>query len=125
MKTSTKAVSLSAFLFPGLGQFYLKQYIKGMLFTAVAAVSFMIIMSAAFSIALSIANEIETGKITLGNIDIKAISQQVMDVFQQPNLVTAKIAMIASWLISTVDAWLSGKKLSEKKLENNKEQTHL
>ncbi|MGH1441511.1 MAG: hypothetical protein ACRBBR_15455 [Cellvibrionaceae bacterium] len=114
MKTSTKAVSLSAFLFPGLGQFYLKQYIKGMLFTAVAAVSFMIIMSAAFSIALSIANEIETGKITLGKIDIKAISQQVMDVFQQPNLVTAKIAMIASWLISTVDAWLSGKKLSEK-----------
>lgn len=118
MKTSTKAVSLSAFIFPGLGQFYLKQYIKGMLFTAVAAVSFMIIMSATFSIALSIAHDIETGKITLGTIDIKAISQQVMDVFKQPNLVIAKFTMIASWFISSIDAWLSGKKLEKK------EQTH-
>jgi len=122
MKTSTKAASLSAFLFPGLGQFYLKQYIKGMLFTAVAAASFMIIMSVAFSIAFSIANDIETGKTTLANIDIKAITEQVTDVFQQPNLVTAKIAMIATWFVSTVDAWLNGKKLEKNnKTINNKE----
>jgi TM2 domain-containing membrane protein YozV len=113
MKKSTKAASLSAFLFPGVGQFYLKKYSKGMLFAAIAFIGFMMIMSAVFGIALSISEDIQLGKIALDSGSIQSLTQQVMAVFQEPSLVNAKIAMIASWLISTIDAWLMGRKMEK------------
>jgi len=125
MNKTTKAVSLSAFLFPGLGQLYLKQYIKGSFFTIIAAIGVIMllpslfkIMPEIFNIANSIANNIVLGK----TVDIQATLNSIKKeaaVFQTPNLVLAKIAMIASWLISSIDAWLSGRNL-----ENKKEKIH-
>lgn len=125
MNKTTKAVSLSAFLFPGLGQLYLKQYIKGSFFTIIAAVGVIMllpslfkIMPEIFNIANSIANNIVLGK----TVDIQATLNSIKKeaaVFQTPNLVLAKIAMIASWFISSIDAWLSGRNL-----ENKKEKIH-
>ena len=124
MKKSNKAASLSAFLFPGMGQFYLKKHTRGALFFIVAAIGFMMMMVAAFSIALSISEDIQLGRVTLNSLlnsnGIKELAQRIMNVFQEPQLIYAKTAMIASWIISTLDAWLSGRRIEKEEIEENK-----
>jgi TM2 domain-containing membrane protein YozV len=110
MKLSTKAAYLSAFLFPGTGQFFLKNPIKGAIFCLIAGVGLFMMMSAAFHIAMNIADDIVQGKIQPDVTTIMNLVHQAMDVYKQPDLLGAKIAMLGSWITSIIDAYLSGKK---------------
>lgn len=116
MKSAAKATCLSAFVFPGLGQFYLQHHIKGLIFSIIAAISFFMIMSAVFDIAFTIADGIKAGKVSLDNATINNLTQQITDIFKQPSMLAAKAAIIISWLISSIDAWLSGKKIEKNKI---------
>jgi len=109
-KQSMKAVYLSGLLFPGVGQFYLKTYIRGLLFSIIAAIGFYIIMSATWELMFAIANDIEQGKQRLDINSIVLVVRESLNVYQEPTILTAKIAFIASWLISTLDAYLTTKK---------------
>ncbi len=118
MKLSIKATCLSAFLFPGSGQFFLKCYLRGIIFMAIAGVGLYLIMATAFTIALAIANDIQMGNIPLGIASIREVIRQAMDVYKEPSLINAKIAIIGAWAVSSIDAYIEGKK-KEKIMQGN------
>ncbi|MGH1487630.1 MAG: hypothetical protein ACRBCI_15555 [Cellvibrionaceae bacterium] len=110
MKPSSKAASLSAFLFPGSGHMFLKCYIRGIIFIAIAGVGLFLMMEAAFSIAWTIANDIDQGKVAFDVNSIRSVVEQTMAVYKDPSLQGAKWAIIVSWIVSTADAYREGKK---------------
>ncbi len=112
-KQSMKAVFFSGLIFPGFGQFYLKTYIRGLLFSIVASIGFYIIMSATWELMFEIANDIGEGKQRLDFNSIMLVVKESLKIYQEPTIFMAKIAFIASWLISTLDAYLTTKKLQK------------
>ena len=119
MKPSSKAASLSAFLFPGSGHMFLKLYVRGIIFIIIAGIGLFLMMEAAFSIAWTIANDIEQGKVAFDINSIRSVVEQTMGVYKDPSLQGAKWAIVISWIISTLDAYREGKNL-EKKMESIK-----
>jgi TM2 domain-containing membrane protein YozV len=110
MKKSMKAVYFSALIFPGLGQFYLKTYIRGMLFSIVAAIGFFIIMEATWSLMMGIANDIEQGKQQLDISSLSLVVTESLKVYEDPNIIIAKVVFLASWIISSIDAYMTTKR---------------
>lgn len=110
MKPSLKAAFLSGLIFPGAGQLYLKHYIKGIIFILIAGISLFIILSAVFSVSLSIVEELQMSETKA--INISAIAQKIMDVLNQQHIINAKIAAMLCWIISTLHGWMAGKKLN-------------
>ena len=109
MKRSTKAACLSAFMFPGCGHIFLKCYVRGAIFLLITLVGLYFIMEAAFTIAWSIANDIQLGKVAFNVQSLHSVIQQAMGIYQEPSLISAKAAIIISWVISTADAYRVGK----------------
>ena len=116
MKPSVKAASLSAFLFPGSGHIFLKCYVRGIIFIVVAGAGLVLMMEAAFVIALTIANDIEEGKAALDINSIRSVVKQSLLAYESPSLLGAKWAIIASWVASTADAYREGKKQEQEKI---------
>jgi TM2 domain-containing membrane protein YozV len=110
MKSSTKAACLSAFLFPGSGHLYLKCYFRAFIFMLIAGTGLYLLLDATFTIAFEIANNIKTGNVPPDIGSIFFMVQDIIKIFQEPALITAKVSTIAVWVISTVDAWRVGKK---------------
>jgi TM2 domain-containing membrane protein YozV len=106
----TKAACLSAFVFPGSGHFFLKCHLRGILFATIAAIGLFLIMQSAFAIAWDIAQDIEHGKIPFNISSIRSVVQKAMTIYNEPSLMMAKSAIIASWSVSTIDAYRVGKK---------------
>jgi TM2 domain-containing membrane protein YozV len=110
LTNTMKPLYFSALIFPGLGQFYLKTYIRGLLFTMVAAVGFAIIMEATFSIMMVIANDIEEGRQRLDVNSLALVIKESLTVFEDPTIITAKLAFLASWILSSLDAYITIKR---------------
>jgi hypothetical protein len=110
MKLSTKAASLSAFLFPGSGHVFLKCYLRAIIFIVIASYGLFLVMEASFSVAWSIANDIEAGKVPFDINSIRTVVERSMSIFDEPSLRNAKWAIIVSWVVSTLDAYREGKK---------------
>ena len=109
MKKSTKAVLLSALVFPGVGHIYLKKHISGtvLIGTAFAAIYFLV--SITIEKALQITEKIQSGDIPL---DIAAITESISKQStgaeaQLVNLATA--TFIICWLIGIVDCYRQGR----------------
>lgn len=112
-KISMRAVYFSGLIFPGIGQFYLKAYIRGFLFSIIAATSFYIIMNATWELMFAIANDIEQGKQRLDFNSIILVARESLSVYEEPNIFIAKLAFMASWLISTLDAYFTTKRIQK------------
>lgn len=110
MKKTMKPVYFSALIFPGLGQFYLKNYIRGVLFSVVAVISFAIIMEATWSMMMVIANDIEQGRQRLDMNSLTLVIKESLTVYEDPTIIIAKIAFIASWIMSSLDAYVTIKR---------------
>jgi hypothetical protein len=109
MKKSTKAVLLSAFVFPGAGHVYLKRYFFGAVLSGAALAAFYVFVSGAVEQALQITAMIERGEL---QPDVTAIadlvSQQPMGAEAQLiNIATA--VFIVTWLIGIVDCYRVGR----------------
>ncbi|MFT6968455.1 MAG: TM2 domain-containing membrane protein YozV [Cellvibrionaceae bacterium] len=110
MKKTMKPVYFSALIFPGLGQLYLKSYIRGVLFSVVAVISFAIIMEATWSMMMVIANDIEQGRQRLDMNSLTLVIKESLTVYEDPTIIIAKIAFIASWIMSSLDAYVTIKR---------------
>ncbi len=109
MKRSTKAVLLSAFVFPGIGHLYLKKFVIGILLSVGAATATYFIVSNAVSKALEIAKKIQSERLSL---DVNAIAKLVSE--QSPGTVGSSlsistIALIAFWIVGIVDSYRLGR----------------
>ena len=111
MKKSTKAVLLSAFVFPGAGHVYLKRYLFGAVLAGAALAALYVFVSGAVGQALQITAMIERGEL---HPDVAAIADLVS---QQPMGADAQIINIATavliitWLIGIVDSYRIGRLL--------------
>ena len=62
MKKSVKAALLSGLVFPGVGQFSLKRYLRGLVFFVPAMLSLVFIVDSSMRRAFAIAGQIERGR---------------------------------------------------------------
>ncbi len=109
MKRSTKAVLLSAFVFPGIGHLYLKKFVIGILLSVGAATATYFIVSNAVSKALEIAKKIQSERLSL---DVNAIAKLVSE--QSPGTVGSSlsistIALVVFWIVGIVDSYRLGR----------------
>ncbi len=109
MNKSTKAALLSAFVFPGVGHFFLKKYMAGMALAGAALVGLYWLVTQAVERAQQITAQIQSGEIPLDMATItELVSQQPTGTeAQQLNLATA--VLIIAWLIGIVDSYRVGR----------------
>jgi TM2 domain-containing membrane protein YozV len=108
MQKSTKAVLLSALVFPGAGHLYLKRWVEGILLAGVAAYALYFIVSLAMDIALDISSRIESGAVSPDIDSITTlVSQQLAGVEQASNL--ASIVLVVCWVLGMVGAYWQGR----------------
>jgi hypothetical protein len=105
MTKSTKAILLSAFVYPGAGQVFLKRYISGIIFIGISTIGLYFIVANAVKIALQIVDQIRSGNappdfITLLNLVSQHDTQLLNNAF---------ILIMVTWLISIIHAYLLGK----------------
>ncbi|MFT6791016.1 MAG: TM2 domain-containing membrane protein YozV [Cellvibrionaceae bacterium] len=105
MKRSTKALGLSAFLFPGSGHLYLGYYIRGLILLVIAAIGLLMFTSAMFEIVWAIASDIETGKATMDEKLIQILIDKSLSIYEQPQMKLVKWLITATWLIGILDTW--------------------
>ena len=105
MNKSSKAVSLSAFVFPGAGHFFLKKHAVGAILAGAAMTTLYLIGATVIVRAQQIAQQIQSGEVPL---DIAAIAQllsgQTTGIETQSlNLATAVFTV--TWLVGIVDSY--------------------
>lgn len=108
MKRATKAVLLSALVFPGLGHLYLKRWAAGIVLSGVAAYAVYTIASVTMRIAMDVIHKIESSGLAPDIDTITAlVTQQVTGSEQATDMAT--IAFAACWLLGIVGSYLHGR----------------
>ena len=109
MKKSTKAALLSALVFPGVGNFYLKRYISGAVIAGAAVVALYVLISNAVHRALEIVDKLQRGEI---QPDMAVITELVSKQPLGTEALLIDIAtalLILAWIIGIVDAYRCGR----------------
>jgi len=115
-----KAALLSAFVFPGLGHFYLKQLARGALLAGTALASLVLIISSAVDTALQLSDEILRGEI---QPDVAAITEALSRQPADTGALALNIAytvLIIAWLIGIVDSYRAGRAAGKVRNGGNK-----
>jgi TM2 domain-containing membrane protein YozV len=108
MKRAVKAALLSALVFPGMGQMYLKRYVRGLIPMVLALAGLGVLIAQATVSAL---RDLEKMQIQGGLVDISAVANRAAASSASGDgyspLVVPLIAIC--WLYSVIDAYLLGK----------------
>jgi TM2 domain-containing membrane protein YozV len=109
MKTAIRAALLSGFVFPGLGQIYLKRYKRGLAMMILVLLALGIIIRTVIVSAMESLKAIESGG---GIADMQTISNlaRIDSVHSgiNPNLIL--LFVLCCWLFSVVDAYIIAKR---------------
>jgi hypothetical protein len=116
MHKATKAALLSALVFPGCGQFYLKSKLRGVVFSGFSAACLYLIISFAVDIANDISEKVLSGDIPLdiGGLAAEISLQLNGSDGEGPNL--AMILLLGCWGVAIIDAFILGRNTSESPL---------
>ena len=111
MRISSKATLLSALVFPGAGQLYLKRYRQGVIIMAVALAGLVYIIWQATVLALRSVDNI-MGKMQTGNANIQDLAAMVGANPAGASLLDNVIlfVIICCWIVSVADAFVSGRR---------------
>ncbi len=111
MKAAYKASLLSAFVFPGAGQFYLKKYWRGLviMFVFLCGAIFIVwsIIAPAFNRLESIVVKMQSGAVNMQQLAEIAGSQT------RPNLPIMTLvfySIVCVWIFAVIDAYRLGRK---------------
>jgi len=110
MDNATRAALLSALVFPGAGQIYLKKYKRGIAIIIPVSICLFAICFRIISIAFSLIKKmpVEKGKATFAVVlKLVTAAVQELNLFY---LTMMALLIIALWIFSTIDAYLLGKK---------------
>jgi len=113
MTKSTKAALLSGLIFPGIGHFVLKSYLRGSLLMLPALIAMSAIMKIAYQQAQAIVDRVVSGEIAL---EAGAISELVANSSNDSDSLISNISMLvflACWLFGIVDSYRIGDRLEE------------
>ena len=108
MDRSVKAALLSALVFPGVGQLFLKRRTRALLFLVPAAVAGIYFGSAIMVPVMAIAHEVGSGALPFDPVVIQARVEQTRLDTTAMNM--AALVMLVAWIGSTLDAWLLGRR---------------
>lgn len=108
MHRSVKALLLSALVFPGAGQFYLRRRLAGCLFALPALAATLYLSNRVLARAQQIMDEIVDGKLAPDLATVLArVHQQSADGTLAPNL--ALLVMLVCWIGAMAHAWRAGR----------------
>jgi beta-lactamase regulating signal transducer with metallopeptidase domain len=110
MNNSIKGALLSGLVFPGLGQFVLKHYKRGIAFMLAILVGLSVIIVKASQQALAIVEKIQSEG---GAIDMNTISKAATQASTTSESLTFNLVLlliIVCWIIGIVDAYRLGRK---------------
>ena len=110
MKHSVKGALLSGAVFPGLGQFVLKHYVRGVALMLAVSAGLFLLVKIALEQALAILERIQWEG---GPIDMAAISNaavQASTSFHSRMFNLLLLLLVFCWLFATVDAYRLGRK---------------
>lgn len=103
MKAKTKAVLISALLFPGLGHFVLKRAMRGCLFIVPTLLAIGVLLRTTLTLADQLVAEIESGVLPL---DIPLIMERISATGTgDASTHVASLLIVVCWLGSILDAW--------------------
>jgi TM2 domain-containing membrane protein YozV len=109
MKTAIRAALLSGFVFPGLGQIYLKRYKRGLAMMMLVLLALGIIIRTVIVSAMESLKAIESGG---GIADMQTISNlaRIDSAHSGINLNLILLFVLCCWLFSVVDAYRIAKR---------------
>jgi len=108
VKPSTKAVLLSALVYPGSGQLFLKHYVAAALLMGAATVALVMLVIPAVTATQQILGRLESGELILGPDfvgDLQLAVEQAVGPSTGPGL-----ALLVIWLVSIAHAWIIGRR---------------
>jgi hypothetical protein len=105
MTKLTKAILLSALIYPGAGQIFLKRYHTGVVFITISTIGLFFVLKNTFKIAFDIIEKVQNGgeKPDLSSL-LSLVSQHDTQLLN--NVITI---MIVTWLVSIIHAYFIGK----------------
>jgi TM2 domain-containing membrane protein YozV len=109
MKKETKAALLSAFVFPGAGQMYLKRYLLGLVLMMFALTGIVFMIATAATGAMESLNQLQ--KVAGGVTDLSALSHYAAASVRHENPYDRMILIWLGccWVYSVIDAYGWGK----------------
>jgi hypothetical protein len=108
MKTAIKAALLSALVFPGVGQMYLKRYVRGLIPMVLTLTGMGVMIVQATVRALQ---ELEKMQIQSGLVDLKAVANRAAASSASGDWYSPLIVpmIVVCWLFSVIDSYMLGK----------------
>jgi len=103
MDQASKAALLSALVFPGAGQFYLRRYGRGVLLAAGTAVALYVVVMRALYVVQTLLERLQGGQLPP---DIASLTLQVMTELQAQGggMRVASLALLVLWVFGILDA---------------------
>lgn len=110
MQRSTKAMLLSALVFPGAGQMFLGRYLRACVFLVPALCAVVYFAGEVLEPVMAIALQVQNGTMALDPVAIEARLHQD-GLVVSPLVNVAALMMVVVWIGAAVDAWFAGKEL--------------
>ncbi|MCK5640051.1 MAG: hypothetical protein KAJ19_04615 [Gammaproteobacteria bacterium] len=108
MKKPTKAMLLSALIFPGLGHLFLKRYIAALVLLSVSFSAIYYLASKAVERALQISAKIQSGEVSPDIATITALVEKQSTGAEAQLLNIATVAFVVCWLVGIIDSYRVG-----------------
>ena len=108
MNKAIKAALLSALVFPGVGQMYLKRYVRGLIPMVLILTGLGVLITQATVRALQ---ELEKIQIQTGFVDLNAVANRAAASSASGDWYSPLIMpmIVVCWLFSVIDAYVLGK----------------
>jgi len=105
MKDSIKTALISAFLYPGLGHIYLKNYVLGSLIALSFSVPVYIVVDDKLTKVTEIIKPVIAAKIPIDLVELTGSLNQVIYSLDSTELKKSLIAIMIIWLIAIIDSY--------------------
>ena len=109
MKKSTKAVLLSALVFPGAGHILLKKYMTGVALVGVSFAAVWYLVSTTVEKSLQIVEQIQSGYVQPDVASIMELASKQETGTEADLLDIATYVLIICWLIGIIDSYRVGR----------------
>lgn len=113
MKKSTKAALLSTLVFPGVGHFYLKKFIIGVILAGCSLLCLYLIISITIENVLEIVNEVESGNLSADITTIAELISQQSPGEKYSFYIYLWPSLICLWLVAIFDSYRVGRLLEK------------
>ena len=103
LKKSTKALLLSALVFPGAGHFLLKKYKTGFVLLAILSCASYFVISLMMTKAFELSDQITSGAVALDPVELSAMLSSQTTAGDAQTMSLATTACMVVWVFGLID----------------------